>query len=387
MFLAAIIFFSGIAISLVAAYFSIVGLATMFPGSMEAIIIMGAVLEIGKLVAAVWLHKNWDEAFGFLKYYLLLAVIVLSGITSMGIFGFLSKSHVEHGASIEKEQAIISQIESKIERKQLFIDQRKDLLSQFDKQSTSSSEDSEAIIKRLDDRIKSIKEEEASLLETQQELLNKYNEQESLLNQELEDSKKSTGFFGANNFETVNNSQKAKRESIQQNRASALSKIDSVKKDTLEKISAIREQIDSVQFKETSDIVNDPKINQYRDEIESTYNEISDLENQKFDYGSTLRALETEIGPIKYIVGALDEWIGLNVDTEQAIRIIIVILIFVFDPLAILLLISATITYSKNKEEDLPPDVKEIRNKLLEELEEYLNDGGLADHFIERTKK
>jgi len=333
------------------------------------------------------LHKNWDEAFGFLKYYLLLAVIVLSGITSMGIFGFLSKSHVEHGASIEKEQAIISQIESKIERKQLFIDQRKDLLSQFDKQSTSSNEDSEAIIKRLDDRIKSIKEEEASLLETQQELLNKYNEQESLLNQELEDSKKSTGFFGANNFETVNNSQKSKRESIQQNRASALSKIDSVKKDTLEKISAIREQIDSVQFKETSDIVNDPKINQYRDEIESAYNEISDLENQKFDYGSTLRALETEIGPIKYIVGALDEWIGLNVDTEQAIRIIIVILIFVFDPLAILLLISATITYSKNKEEDLPPDVKEIRNKLLEELEEYLNDGGLADHFIERTKK
>ena len=83
----------------------------------------------------------------------------------------------------------------------------------------------------------------------------------------------------------------------------------------------------------------------------------------------------------------MDEWIGLDVDTEQAIRIIIVVLIFVFDPLAILLLISATITYAKNKEEDLPPDVKEIRNKLLEELEEYLNDGGLADHFIERTKK
>ena len=111
------------------------------------------------------------------------------------------------------------------------------------------------------------------------------------------------------------------------------------------------------------------------------------MENEKFDYGSALRALETEIGPIKYVVGALEEWVGFSVGIEQAVRIIIVILIFVFDPLAILLIISATITYSKLKEEDIPPDVKEIRNKLLEELEEYLNDGGIAEHFIDRTKK
>ena len=150
MFLASLIFLSGIAISLVAAYFSIVGLATMFPGSKEAIIIMGAVLEVGKLVAAVWLHKNWEEAFGFLKYYLLIAVVILSGITSMGIFGFLSKSHVEHGASIEKEQAIINQIDAKIYRKQEFIKQRKDLLLQFDQRNKSSDEGSSEIIKRLE---------------------------------------------------------------------------------------------------------------------------------------------------------------------------------------------------------------------------------------------
>jgi len=90
-----VISLSAIAISLTAAYFSIVGLATMFPGSAEAIIIMGAVLEVGKLVAAVWLHKNWGSAFKFIRNYLLIAVVVLSGITSMGIFGFLSKSHIE----------------------------------------------------------------------------------------------------------------------------------------------------------------------------------------------------------------------------------------------------------------------------------------------------
>ena len=387
MFLVGIIFLSGISISLVAAYFSIVGLATMFPGSMEAIIIMGAVLEIGKLVAAVWLHKNWHEAFGFLKYYLLLAVVVLSAITSMGIFGFLSKSHVEHGASIEKEQAVIAQIESKIQRKQTFIDQRKDLLSQFEQQSKSSNEGSDQIIKRLDDRIKSIKEEETSLLQVQNDLLLKLDAEQEKLDQELESSKKSTGFFGANNFDAVNNSQKTKREKIAQDRNSVLEKIESVKKDTIQKISEVRTQIDSIQFQDKPTLVDDPKIAEYRNDIEKAYNDIGELENEKFEYGAALRALETEIGPIKYIVGAIDEWIGLDVNTEQAIRIIIIILIFVFDPLAILLLIAATITYSKNKEEDLPPDVRDIRNKLLEELEEYINEGGLAEHFIERTKK
>jgi hypothetical protein len=387
MFLVGIIFLSGISISLVAAYFSIVGLATMFPGSMEAIIIMGAVLEIGKLVAAVWLHKNWHEAFGFLKYYLLLAVIVLSGITSMGIFGFLSKSHVEHGASIEKEQAVITQIENKIKRKQVFIDQRKDLLSQFEQQSKSNNEGSDQIIKRLDDRIKSIKEEETSLLQVQNDSLLKLETEQEKLDQELESSKKSTGFFGVNNFDAVNNSQKTKREKIAQDRNSVLEKIESVKKDTIQKISEVRTQIDSIQFQDKPTLVDDPKIAEYRNDIEKAYNDIGELDNEKFEYGAALRALETEIGPIKYIVGAIDEWIGLDVNTEQAIRIIIIILIFVFDPLAILLLISATITYSKNKEEDLPPDVRDIRNKLLEELEEYINEGGLAEHFIERTKK
>ena len=387
MFLASLIFLSGIVISLVAAYFSIVGLATMFPGSKEAIIIMGAVLEVGKLVAAVWLHKNWEEAFGFLKYYLLIAVVILSGITSMGIFGFLSKSHVEHGASIEKEQAIINQIDAKIYRKQEFIKQRKDLLLQFDQRNKSSDEGSSEIIKRLDSRIQSIKEEELSLIEVQTNLLSDLEAEQIKLNEELESSKKSTGFFGANNFDVVNNSQKPKREKLINNKDLVLQKIESIKKETIDKISEVRSQIDSIQFKNKPTLSDNPKITQYQSDIETAYNEISDLENQKFDYGSSLRALETEIGPIKYIVGALDEWIGFSVGTEQAIRIIIVILIFVFDPLAILLLISATITYSKNKEQDLPPEIKEIRNKLLDELETYLNDGGIAEHFIERTKK
>ena len=127
-----VISLSAIAISLTAAYFSIVGLATMFPGSAEAIIIMGAVLEVGKLVAAVWLHKNWGSAFKFIRNYLLIAVVVLSGITSMGIFGFLSRSHVEHGASIDKEVSMISQLDSKISREKDFIKRKEESIKKLD---------------------------------------------------------------------------------------------------------------------------------------------------------------------------------------------------------------------------------------------------------------
>lgn len=387
MFLAGLIFISGVSISLVAAYFSIVGLATMFPGSKEAIIIMGAALEVGKLIAAVWLHKNWHNAFGFLRYYLLSAVIILSVITSMGIFGFLSKSHVEHGASIEKEQAIISQIEQKIDRKQQFIQQRNELISNLNSTNIGFKEDSNSIINRLDERIKSLKEEEQSLISVQNNIILKTEPKQEALDEELENSKKSTGLFSNNKYSATLSSQKQDRDKIEQDKQLALNKIETIKLEFSKKIEEVRVKIDEAQQISKPSTSSNPKIESYRLDIEKAYEAINTLESEKFEYGSALRALEVEIGPIKYIVGALHEWVGFDVGTEQAIRIIIVVLIFVFDPLAILLLIAATITYSASKEEDLPPEVKEIRNKLLEELEEYLNEGGLADHFIERAKK
>ena len=347
---------------------------------------MGAVLEIGKLVAAVWLHKNWHNAFRFLRFYLLIAVLVLSGITSMGIFGFLSKSHVEHSASIEKEKAIIAQIDEKIERKEAFIIQRKDLLSQISKDTSFEYEGDSEILKRLDSRIQSIKEEESSFLEVQNNILMDLQSEESKLDEALESSKTVSGFFRSNNFDQVNKNQEAARIKIKAEKETVLKKIEEIKKETILKIEAVRAQIDSVQFSDDSKLIN-PKTEEYQNQIEISYEEISDLENQKFEYGSALRALEVEIGPIKYVIGALQEWISLSVGVEQAVRIIILILIFVFDPLAILLIIAAAITYSNIKTKDLPPDVKAIRNKLLEELEDYLNEGGIVDHFIERSKK
>lgn len=387
MFLAGVIFLSGVSISLVAAYFSVIGLATMFPGSKEAIIIMGGVLEVGKLVAAVWLHKNWDNSFKFLRFYLLSAVIVLSAITSMGIFGFLSKSHVEHGASMEKEQVTILQLENKIERRNEFITQRESFISKIESRVDVDDGNKDEVIQRLQERVSEIKSESDSIIKAENELIKNYNSRISELDAQLNSAGGGGLFSNKPRYNELVESQSVERESISQSKKSSLETIKSSRESSSSSISSIRSQIDSIQLGVPSSLEEDPKVAQYRSDIELAYEEISAMENEKFDYGSTLRALETEIGPIKYIVGAFKEWVGLDVGIEQAIRIIIVILIFVFDPLAILLLISATITYSKLKEDDLPPDVKEIRNKLIDELEEYLNDGGIAEHFIDRAKK
>jgi hypothetical protein len=391
MFLVLVIFASAISISLTAAYFSIVGLATMFPGSKEAIIIMGAVLEIGKLVAAVWLHKEWHSAFKFIRNYLLIAVVVLSIITSMGIFGFLSRSHVEHTASIEKEQALVSQIEAKIEREKEFISKKNELINKIESRQSSSAGNKDETISRLTDRIKEIKEESESAIKEQKDLINKYELRTKELDKELEDSKNSGLFSNNKNYNKILSKQGEERDAISALISESQAKSAELRSKSLESINKIREQIDSANSEKDVVINVDPNISKYTLEVDGAYNRIAELENQSFNYGQGLRALETEMGPITYIVEAIKDWTGADLDTGKGIRIVIITLIFVFDPLAILLLIAATMSYAelkrKKEEGNLPPDVREIRNKLLEEIEEYLDEGGIAEHFIERAKK
>ena len=103
-----------LSISIVAAYYSIAGLAAIFAAAVIPVIIMGTVLEIAKITTAVWLHLNWKNAPFLMKSYLTTATIVLMFITSMGIFGFLSKAHVEQTAISQENVANLEQIDKKI---------------------------------------------------------------------------------------------------------------------------------------------------------------------------------------------------------------------------------------------------------------------------------
>ena len=88
-------FLTAIALSAIAAFYSVIGLAQIFPGSFLPIILMGSVLEVAKLVTVSWLYNNWVETNRLMKTYFIVAIILLMAITSMGIFGFLSRAHIQ----------------------------------------------------------------------------------------------------------------------------------------------------------------------------------------------------------------------------------------------------------------------------------------------------
>jgi len=116
MMLGILVMITALSISAVAIYYSVSGLVAIFAAAAIPIIIMGSVLEIGKLVTAVWLHWYWDKAKWWLKTYLSLATLVLMFITSMGIFGFLSKAHIEQTAAAEEGIAQLEIIEQDLTR-------------------------------------------------------------------------------------------------------------------------------------------------------------------------------------------------------------------------------------------------------------------------------
>ena len=132
MILALLTLLTALAISAVAAYYSIIGLIAIFSSAVIPIAVMGVVLETGKLVTAAWVYHHWKRTPVLLKTYLISAVVVLMFITSMGIFGFLSKAHIEQTTVNSDNTLQIELIDSKIQRERDTIKRAENTLLQLD---------------------------------------------------------------------------------------------------------------------------------------------------------------------------------------------------------------------------------------------------------------
>jgi hypothetical protein len=132
MTLAWLLLLTGLTISAVAIYYSVVGLTAIFSAAAIPIIIMGSALEIGKLVCASWLKANWERAPRFMRYYMITAVVVLMLITSMGIFGFLSKAHNDQNLVSGDVTSKIAIYDEKIKTERENIDANRKILKQLD---------------------------------------------------------------------------------------------------------------------------------------------------------------------------------------------------------------------------------------------------------------
>ena len=242
MFLTILTFLSAISISVIAAGYSIIGLATLFAGAVIPIIAMGSALEVGKLVAASWLYHNWNsDVPRLLKAYLFGAIIILVFITSMGIFGFLSKAHLDQVKPTSSNNIKIELLDNQIKSQQLIIDRSQKTLTLLDK-ALEVYIDKEFVTRGLKER----KKQEPERLEL------------------------------------------------------------------------------NTAIKEAS-------------------NEIGKLSEEKGVLSLEQNKIEAEVGPIKYVAELI---YGENAEDnfDSAVRIVILILIFVFDPLAVLLLIAANIS-------------------------------------------
>ena len=192
MILGILVLTTALAISGVAAYYSIIGLAAIFAAAAIPVIIMGSILEVGKLVTVTYLHRYWKESPALLKSYLVIAVLVLMFITSMGIFGFLSRAHIEQTTIAGDNTLKIERIESQIARENrtikdaegvLFqLDQSINVLLEYDRirgddgaiatreRQKPEREEISRVIKSSEDRISELQENQLSLEKEQIQL-------------------------------------------------------------------------------------------------------------------------------------------------------------------------------------------------------------------------
>lgn len=249
-FIAYLTLLSGLAISAVAIYYSVLGLTAIFAAAVIPIIVMGITLEVSKLVATLWLKQNWNTAPFLIKTYLVVAIFVLMCITSMGIFGFLSKSHNDQLLVSGNNSIQLTEIDRQISLEKRTVDDSLKVISQLD-QAVQSLIDA--------DRIR-----------------------------------------GPSGSIAVRKSQAPERDSL--------------------------------------NLV-----------ISQSTKKINELENQKLPLLQQKLNIESEVGPIKYIAKFV-YGSDTNKDIlEQAVTWVIVILIVVFDPLAIVLLLASQYSFQKFK--------------------------------------
>ena len=367
MFIAILTLLSALSISGVAIFYSVIGLATIFPGAFWPVVIMGSVLEVGKLVTASWLYRNWRHTRWLLRTYLTIAVIVLICITSMGIFGFLSKAHLEQNLAEDTVTQRIEIINNKILSEETYIKRQKDTIvrleSTLDRTTTSNTG-------ALDIEIQSLKDAEdkfKTLLAVETNTVKDLNEQLKTTLKDLNDRLRTLdkdvsdvltsnkSFFNEEKAAAdLKASQKDEREQIANKIAEAektiaikiaeaQARIQILKDDYAKDTEKLQVRIDSLRKNNVADNsgVNDDIVRAEQN-ILNAQNRIDGYIVDREPLQSSMLKLEAEVGPVKYIAAlAVDFGITDKVDTSEAVRWVILIIICVFDPLAVLLLIAA----------------------------------------------
>lgn len=414
MLIAILALVTALAISSVAIYYSVAGLVAIFAAAAIPIIIMGGVLEIGKLVTAVWLHRNWHIATWWLKTYLSTAVLVLMFITSMGIFGFLSKAHIEQTAGAQQDVAKIEQYEEKIEYNQSVIQSAEEKINELQDSGSSVESSIRRQIsqeqERIDtayDRVKPAIQEQRDIIANQTqgfkdrvesinediERLERYIENDEIAKMQAIIGVNVDGSYGPNTaqaFREWRQEQQDKRDELQakiesasQNSqvvADARNEIDKLQRRAERQIANSNETIDKLRARlDNSTSTNvENLIEEQNTRIQAASSEVEVLNEKRFELETNRRALEAEVGPLRYIAEFVYGEEANGDLLEKAVQWIIIIIIFVFDPLAVLLLIASQYTFEHARKQR-NDDIKQTAKLLTPESEDEDSDNQVDD--------
>ena len=185
---------AGIAISAISAWYSIVGLTAIFAGAFWSIVIMGATLEVGKIITVTYLYRNWKSLSLLITTYFISAVMILMAITSMGTFGYLSKAHIEHTSDSQNIDAKLERIDQMITRERERIVRAERVQSQLDA-SINSLIDQKYVVIGLEARRKQESERKdiAERIREYQTTIDKLTDEKIPLQQSMRDARREVG--------------------------------------------------------------------------------------------------------------------------------------------------------------------------------------------------
>jgi len=345
MFIAILTLLSALSISGVAIFYSVIGLATIFPGAFWPVVIMGSVLEVGKLVTASWLYRNWKQTRFLLKTYLTIAVVVLSLITSMGIFGFLSKAHLEQNLAEDTVTQRIEIINSKISSEETYIKRQLKIIERAENTLSKTGTSNKEALELEQQSLKDVQDKFKTLLAVETNTVKDLNDRLKVLDKDVSDVLTSNkSFFNEEKAAAeLKESQKQERAEINKNISDAQGRIAILKDDYAVDTAVIQKRIDKLRAGNVDDKSEvNAQIEVAEANILKAQNNIDDLIIDREPLQAKMIKLEAEVGPVKYIASLVVDWgITTDVDTSEAVRWVILIIICVFDPLAVLLLVAA----------------------------------------------
>ena len=364
-------------LSAVAAFYSIVGLTAIFAASVIPVVIMGSILEVAKLVITVWLHEYWGRVKWAMRLYLVPSVAILMFITSMGIFGFLSKAHIEQVGVGQENAAQLQRIDVELKRQTEIVEKAEARAKTLETTGTGADANVNSQIRTEQDRIDVALARVQPAIDAQNRIIDAqtkiYQDQIAKIDQqsaqlqtfidakEIDKAQALVGTavdsnWGPGTAAAVRTWQAARA----RERAAAVEKLEQANNNPTiraarDEIARVRRTVET-QVSESNRLIDrlrnqlgkgdtasvETLVNEQQERVKTANLEIEKLTRTKYDLQAEFRKLEVEVGPIKYIAELI---YGESTDAnllEKAVRWVIILIVAVFDPLAVMMLLAAT---------------------------------------------